>query len=490
MICVAFAVFLFLKNILSITKKASYIAIFLFLLLDLAYTFYQHQTKALDGDLVPVVLPSEHYQSVMDDPFGWKVLSKDSVYAATNRFFVHTYIYNLFRTAPGFLQKWMHPVDSVYATAAISKTLAHALLIGILAMFIIGTNQFYSRQFLVAAAILTPLFQSGGHFYKYIGIVDQSITYSCFYALPIALLLIFLKPFFERLKNNAASLSTGQFLIMILLLIILPFSGPLIPGIVLVMAALLAGDFFIKFLKKEKGSLYSKLSRSLQGLFIALTCLSLYSIFIGQNNLESQGHASVSLLERYSRLPYGVYYMLTQKLGYPLLLIMIGINIYILKKNALADKHLFVILRWIGLFTLLYLLLLPMGGFREYRPYILRKDTFLPVALLLIFFFSWSAFWILRQLQFKYKRYYIAVLLLFLAIFTITDKPDTAQYHCQRNLLMQLSESKEQEVPLPADCTILSWELIHTPEASKEQSQLLEFWKITSEEKRFYQKKE
>ena len=71
-----------------------------FLLLDTAYTFYQHSTKALDGDLVAIVLPADRYQSVMNDPFGTLVLLEDKTYAAPNRFFIHWYISTYFKTVP------------------------------------------------------------------------------------------------------------------------------------------------------------------------------------------------------------------------------------------------------------------------------------------------------------------------------------------------------------------------------------------------------
>lgn len=41
--------------------------------------------------------------------------------------------------------------------------------------------------------------------------------------------------------------------------------------------------------------------------------------------------------------------------------------------------------KWIGVFSLFYILLLPLGGYRDYRPNVLRHDTILPITLSLIF---------------------------------------------------------------------------------------------------------
>ena len=43
--------------------------------------------------------------------------------------------------------------------------------------------------------------------------------------------------------------------------------------------------------------------------------MCLYSLFIGLNNAENEW-ATLPLAERYGRLPLGVYYMLTSKLGF------------------------------------------------------------------------------------------------------------------------------------------------------------------------------
>ncbi len=423
----------------------------------------------------------------MDDPFGWKVLTKDSVYAAPNRFFVHFYIYNFFRTVPSGLQTFMNPIDSIYTTAAISKTLIHILLIVLLAGLVSGTDRVYDRNFLIAAAIITPLFQTGGHFYKYIGIVDQSITYSSFYALPISLLILFLKPYINWAHGRKIEFSIFQLITMGILLMILPFSGPLIPGIVLVIAFLGGGYFLLSSIEKRPSGTKQRIPGSMLLLLLVLVLLSLYSIYIGQNNLESQSGAEMSLIDRYARLPKGLFYMLTQKLGYPLLLLMIGINIFIHKKQNKDSKQLMRMFYWILLFVLIYLLLLPMGGFREYRPFILRKDTFLPVALLLVYFFAYSSYLVIQRLRFNYKRYYLGILTLFLLIFTLADEVDSETYQCEKALLFEISESEDKIIKLPSTCTILSWEVIKNPGDSEEQSELLYFWKITDEKKAYYQ---
>lgn len=457
------------------------------LLLDTGYTFYQHLTKSLDGDLVAIVLPSDHYQTVMTDPFGWKVLTEDAVYAAPNRFFVHGYISTLFKKVPFLLQKITSPIDSIYYTAAISKTFIHLFLITLLAFLISGATRLRDRKLLLAAVILTPFFQTGGHFYKYIGLVDQSITYSSFYALSMALLILFLKPYFDLLLDRKVRLSLSYKALLVALVFILPFSGPLIPGVVVVIALLctivIARDSFIA----RPSILQKRIPLFLVYSFVGLVFLSVYSLYIGQNNLESLGAETIPLLERYYKIPMGLYYLFSQKLCYPLLFLMIGITLFIHKKENPSSKHLFKVLKWISLFALLYVLLLPLGGYRPYRPDIIRKDTFLPVALALVYFNVYASYLLLTQEQFNYRRLYGALVIVFLAIFTYADESDTSIYFCQKNMLETLSRSKDDIIKLPTDCTLLHWDIISNPQRSKEQSEAFKYWKITAEQKLFYQ---
>lgn len=56
---------------------------------DLAHTFVQSCYLPLDDDLTAIVWPADWYRPVLQVPFGWAVLTRNTVYATPNRFFAH-----------------------------------------------------------------------------------------------------------------------------------------------------------------------------------------------------------------------------------------------------------------------------------------------------------------------------------------------------------------------------------------------------------------
>jgi len=109
------------------------------------------------------------------------------------------------------------------------------------------------------------------------------------------------------------------------------------------------------------------------------------------------------LWDLYLRLPIGIYYLLTQKLGFPILLLILAINSLIIryKINTPEGKTILKLFKWIGLFALIYILFLPFGGYRDYRPNILRYDTILPITISLVFIFAKTTIFILRHYPIK-----------------------------------------------------------------------------------------
>ena len=474
----------------GLQNKILFIFLGLYLLGDIAYTFLQHTHKSFDGDLIPIVLPVEGYQEVLTDPFGIDVLLKNESYAGTNRFFVHWYLSNFFKTIPLSLQTICSPIASIYFASGLSKTICHVLIIIVLSMLIIGANRIFNQDFIIAAAILTPLFQSGGHFYKYIGIVDQSITYSSFYAWPMLLFLLFLKPYIFQLKQDNVLISPLTYAGIISLLIILPFSGPLIPGVVIVVTILCGIFCGEQYFKTGKIGPFKRLPMPMILMFGFLVLLSVYSLYLGQFNAEGQSGRFVSIADRYQRLPVGVFNLLTQKLAFPLLVAMLILNIWLLRKNNIRRTEMVLLLKYLTLFTIIYLLLLPLGGMREYRPNILRKDTFLPVILCMVFFYGYSTFYILKNRRIPFWRGYLAGVVLFSLIFTYADEPDFYHDDCEREQLQQLSRSAENQVQLSEDCTVFSWYPVRDSSQTRAHSILFDYWNITEEPKLFYQKVE
>ena len=223
------------------------------LLLDTGYSFVQHAGVALDGDLAKYIVPSEEYGKVLADPFGLRVLFQDEVYPGTNRFFTHWVIARYFQKAPALLQRVADPIDSVYLSCALAKTGIQLLLIYLLAVYVSGKGNPLSRELVAAAILIALLFQTFG-FNRSMGIIDISVTYVFFYALPLGLLLVFFLPFFQKAYLGKKALRS-RFLIfgLMLLSIILAFSGPLVPGIVLIICPVAVLAHWFAHLQKLPG---------------------------------------------------------------------------------------------------------------------------------------------------------------------------------------------------------------------------------------------
>jgi hypothetical protein len=177
--------------------------------------------------------------------------------------------------------------------------------------------------------------------------------------------------------------------------VVLAFSGPRIPGVV---AVLLLGTG-LHWLRSRLTSGAQPLAVPRQAvlLLVLLGVLCAYSLYIGRNKSENSS-AMRSIWERYQPLPMGVFKQLMGKLGVPLLLLACLGNAYLVRRwvaPTLENQRIRAVLRGVGWFALVYVLLLPLGG---YRPYLLRFDSISPIMLGLCFFYVLSASYLLRAL--------------------------------------------------------------------------------------------
>jgi hypothetical protein len=452
-------------------KKSLYIILVFFLLADIGFTFVQNLQIPLDGDITGGVIPDSINNKIFEDPFGIKVITEDAHYPNPNRFFIHWIFSNYFSSVPFLLQEIIPPIESIYFSSAIAKTCIQIALIVLLGKYITKGKKTFGFDSILAMALVTPLFQTNGY-RSYMGIIDHSITYTFFYSLPLVLLAIFLYPFFKNLNNGTIS----HYFVIIPLMIILPFSGPLIPGILLIIALLL----FIN------ASIYlNNISTIKIFIFITLSFLSLYSLYLNTHNSIFDGE-TLPIIERYTRLPRGIFYLVSQKIGFPILIAFTLVNIYIIKKYFLAEGKPFIsIFKWIGIFSILFILLLPLGGYKEYRPYILRYDTIIPVTICLIFMYGLSSYFLIKRIN--HIAYKIAVII-FTLIFTFSDKLELHKNLCEKQEMEYLKQSDFSPVPLNGNCTLMSWKKIEKPEDSKPISDLLFFWGVIEEKKLFYQR--
>lgn len=196
------------------------------------------------------------------------------------------------------------------------------------------------------------------------------------------------------------------------------------------------------------------------------------------------------LLERYARLPIGLFQILTEKLGWGLVFGFTFLNLFLLNRMKIEKAKSFLrFYKWIFIFSILYLLLLPLGGYKIYRPNIVRYDTFIPITICLFFLFGSSTFLLLKYWNEKWKRFYVLGVASFLFVFTITDRAEFSKNDCEKTALQTISNSNNTNVILNCNCTILSWEIMDSSANTALIGKLLMQWNITQDLKTFSQVK-
>lgn len=479
------------------TKRIIYYILLLFLLADISYSFVQHLKMPLDGNMAAGIIPSNDVKKIFEDPFGISVITKNAVYPNPNRFFAHWTFSKYFLYTPIALQNIVNPIDSIYLSCAFAKIVIQILIITLLAFCITGNPKIFSKEFLIGAVLIVPLFQVNGY-RSYMGIIDPSVTYTFFYALPCALLLLFYYPFFKTsYYRNKFTSGKIKITLLLCLAVIVVLNGPLNPGVILIISLLyVLNNWRNNYAASTDFPFFQRLLNALNCIpkphlffFILIGILSIYSLLIGVNNSIFIGD-SIPVHQRFYRLPLGLYYLITQKIGFPVLLLMIIINSYLISKyykNTEGQKIL-NILKWICIFASFYIILLPLGGYKSYRPYILRYDTIMPVTILLIFIYGKSTYFLIKNLTANSKKMYISFVIVFSFIFIFADQPEFEKNECEIAAIKTISQSKENIVLVKNDCTIMAWEKFKDPNESELNAQLFNYWGLTNEKKLYYQK--
>ncbi len=459
---------------------------------DLALTFWQYFQMPLDGDLAAIALPAYWYSPVLHDPFGWAVLAKNEVYSAPNRFFAHASMVLYWHSVPALLQRWLSPISSLYAASALVATLTQAGLTLVLAAYVeLARGARASRlSFWLTAALLRPLFQTASRLYEQIGITDQAVTYTFFYAWPLLLVLGLYWPFFRAARlGQPLRLPAWRVALLLALMVVIAFNGPLASAVVAV--GLLGMGLRWLWGLRYPGQRAEWLSGQALGLLGVLGLLTAYSLYIGRNNNENVHTHTLGQL--YRLLPEGLARLLLIDVGLPLLLVGLLFSTWLAYRTPITSASrpwLLRLLAWGAAAAAAYLLLLPLGGYRTYRPYLVRYDTFLPVTLGLLFAYGLLVRYLLQQLTGGPQRAYLGGVLLVSAYLLGVDfvlKP-VRNNDCERQALTTLAHAPGAEVRLPADCGVLSWGPVTSPGQSEPSAQLLYEWGITPSKKLYFQK--
>ena len=181
----------------------------------------------------------------------------------------------------------------------------------------------------------------------------------------------------------------------------------------------------------------------------------------------------------------------TQKIGMPLILITLALNLFLIKKyhpQETEAKKMIQLFKGLLVFCILYVLILPLGGYRAYRPDIVRRDTILPVTLCLFFMFGYSSYYIIQHIIFAQKKFYYGFITAILLIFTIADAPIHADNACEKEALQAIADSPDEVVELHTDCKVMAWDKMTDPAQSRANGEMLYLWGITDKPKLYYQK--
>jgi hypothetical protein len=329
------------------------------------------------------------------------------------------------------------------------------------------------------------------------GIIDPSITYTFSYALPCLWLLVFYFPFYKAYINEK-KFTPNIFIIIILIgfTIFISLNGPLNPGVMVIISMLyLFHHFKLNYSIYQFATTSQKITIAIKSipkshliLFGFAGLMSLYSLYLGSKS-SIYLDVKIPISERYMRLPEGIYYLISQKIGYPLLLIMIGINAFLIYKfyKTIEGNKILNLLKWIGIFSLFYIILLPLGGYRPYRHDIIRYDSIMPITLALIFIYGLSTIFLIKNTNNIRSYIYLILIIAFSIVYTLADKLEPGRKDCEKNALAQLANSKEDTVLLNCDCSVMAWEKITEPNQSEFNAELLQYWGITKEKKLYYQ---
>ncbi len=439
------------------------------------------------------IIPNKSIQHVLDNPLGTNVLINHISYPNPNRFFSHWLFKQYFLKVPILLQNFTDPISSIYHASALAKTIFQLTLILLLTIIITGKCNPLKLDFLLAAVITIPFFQTNGY-RTYMGIIDPCITYTFFYALPCALLLLYLTPFFLLKIHHLKIFSNKHFFwYLTLLAIICSLSGPLNPGIAIIIFFLaITYIMYLKFFNVNNSISFHNISETQLGelknqlnILIPLTFFSVYSILIGRFN---SNNVETPILSLFSKIPDGLYYLFTQKIGFPLLVCIVIINLLLIKFiiKDIKSKQILTIAKWVGLFSFIYILLLPFGGYRLYRPNILRFDTIMPITLALIYLFGYSSIFILHNIKSKYRWCYILELIFIAIIYTNADKGEFDNNKLERETMQNLALTNDSIYSIENGSTLLSWDKIKKPEDSKEGAIYLMRMNITKKTILYY----
>jgi hypothetical protein len=402
----------------------------IFILFNIAQTALQSYNLSIDGDLIKIGLPAFWYQPVLDDPIGIHTVLKQKDIGGAGRFMTHKTIFFWCHDVIPFFQKIAK--DKVKGIFLATACLDTFLLLFLMWMMLAIMKQFIADNYVLYFFVLaiTSSFLQFNNYYGAIGLIDLSVSYVFYYALSLFGLAYYYLHFYKAYHQKAVHFSIAKHILLIALTIYLSFAGPLVQPVVFIVS-LLIGCCFI-FGGNVSFNLFIKNKHFFfQLIWMLLICL--WAFYVSTFNTEKV--IGVSLVHRYYQLAKGIYHLFADSIAYFIISIYLIFNAIMLRKYCSAVWHQSI--RYIYvlciLFISIYTLLLPLGGYRSYRPYIIRHDTLLPISLVVLFLIIYSFIANIQKSNAVYiKKICFACCIVFVSVFTISD----------RNLVIKSSDNQ------------------------------------------------
>ncbi len=463
------------------------------LLLDLVSTGLTFFRIRLDGDLARVAGPVASYRAVLRDPWGFRASERDR-YPGAGRYMAHiTTLLWADVAVPATKLIVREPVRSLYVTLAITAVAIHVLFVAIGCAYLRQFRAMSVRQTLTSALGLS-LFIQLGSLHKFFGILDYSITYTLAYAFPILTLMGFLLPVYRSLLSPEDKPPLFTAVGMIAAATYLAFNGPLVQPIVVLVGLVL---LIAQLQNRKRLVVHLRLLPSL----VLLGLFSIWGMYVATFNSESEAPPSLGF--RYRLLGRGLLEILVRPPS-PWFILLAGIFLqyhFVVRRLGPGElSRLRVHLVTGACFSVLWLALLPVGGFRSYRPLVLRYDTLLPVTLVAVYLFVLTFRLAISAAQTSqvpgpisgvgsgsvlgvslFQRIWIAPALLIALMMVIGKDPVRPLSNtCERRALESLRNGVGVQLGVSRVCTVGTWtiEALDDPDYQQALTRLLRRWKI------------
>ncbi|MCU0417538.1 MAG: hypothetical protein MUE33_10185 [Cytophagaceae bacterium] len=429
---------------------------------ELVYATVQYSRTKVDGDFAAIVLPAPWYAQVLEDPIGTSALLEKERYGGTNRFTAHVIMRTYFYHVPIVLQQVVSPIESVYLSITLAKLGIHILFLSLIGFYAASFIGLTFRHWLLALLFVSPFLIAHGPFIDFYSFLDKTITYAMFYTLPMCGILLYYAPIFYQVFIKKSTVHPVYLMLYIPISFFMVSFGPLAAPLILLINGLIGGLVLYTFLTAT--SPLASFTRWIQEqgiLFVLLfvgVLFSIYSMYLGTFNIENES-CTIPIIDRYISLMKGIYYSLFSFRHGGVFLLGLGIWGGTIVGKPFIQKEYRLLLLFVSFLLIGYTVLLPFGGCRIYRPFILRRDTFLPILTLLLFLTSVSALHIFHQEN--RKRFYLFFLpWLALSVFfwKMERMPESYDDNTlEKKNLYQLQRSTEDCTTLNEAMSIFSW---------------------------------